>query len=153
VEVIVLPRLPSVFIRTSVAFLLLGFLIGGWMMVGEVYEWPIPPGLPIVHIHLLTVGFFTLMVFGVALWMFPAPPRSNARIELARRAPWAWACYGLMVAGLLLRVLLSLLPMGFEAGAGRPLVALSALMQIASALCFLVAIWDRTRPKTYEPTR
>lgn len=145
-----MPRLPATFIRTSVAFLVLGFLIGGWMMTAGVYDLPVPPGFRIIHIHILMVGFFTLMVFGVALWMFPAPPGSNARLELQKRAPWAWSCYGLLVVGLLLRVVLELLPIRFVAGTGRPLVAISALLQVASAACFLVAIWERTRPKSYE---
>jgi hypothetical protein len=147
----VMPRLPSVFIRSSIGCLILGFLLGGWMLVGGVYDWPVPPGLRVVHIHLLTVGFFTLMVFGVALWLFPAPPGSNARLELERRAPWAWACYGLIMGGLLLRVVTELVPLSFRLGAGRPLVLISALAQVAGAVTFLVAIWDRTRPRERRP--
>lgn len=140
-------RLPAFFIRTSLLFLVAGFILGAWMMVGSAYDLPVHHGMRLVHIHFLTVGFFTCMVMGVALWMFPAPPGSSARAAIAEREPWGWWAYGLLVGGLLVRAAVAFTPLPFQYGSGRILTVLSAVTQVAGAACFCMAVWDRTRPR------
>lgn len=140
--------LPATFVRTSVLFLCSGFLFGGWMLAAPGLGLPVPAGLRLVHIHFLMVGFLTNMVMGVSLWMFPAPP-GDGRAAIARREPWGWAAYGLLLTGLLLRGVLEFVPGWRGAGLLAGLMALSALLQVAAAGAYAVAIWERTRQRTF----
>ena len=69
------------YVKTSFVFLVIGLLLGGWIIVGEFVLGVYPPRLFITaHLHLLLVGLMLMLVMGVATWMFPpywlsAPPR------------------------------------------------------------------------------
>jgi uncharacterized protein involved in response to NO len=92
-------------------------------------------------LHLLTVGWLTQMVFGVAHWMFPRhspdAPRGSDGL--------AWTAWATLNLGLALRV------------AGEPLAGLhgprpgvlvaSALLQLAAAAAFVVNTWPRIRAR------
>jgi hypothetical protein len=95
------------------------------------------------YFHLFLVGWVTQMIFGVIYWMFPiitrAQPRGNKHL--------GWISYGLLNAGLLLRVvgepLVSLQP---ERWFGW-LLALAALLQWLAAVLFVVLTWPRIKEK------
>ena len=68
------------YIKTSFVFLLVGLLLGGWIVVAEFVAGRYPPRLFITaHVHLLLVGFMLMMVMGVATWMFPRPAKDDTR--------------------------------------------------------------------------
>ena len=54
-----------------------------------------------VHNHLIVVGFFLMIVMGVAYWMFPRQAGTTPRE--AARDPLAWAGYVSLNTGLLMR--------------------------------------------------
>jgi hypothetical protein len=92
-------------------------------------------------LHLITVGWLTQMVFGVAFWMFPRfsaeSPRGSEKL--------AWTSFVTLNVGLALRV------------AGEPLAAIgrgvpgllvaSAVLQVLAALAFTANTWPRLRAK------
>ena len=133
--------LVRLYIKTSFVFLLLGLVLGGYVTVvvnlaGRAVPWP----LITAHVHLLLVGFMLTLVFGVATWMFPRPPRDDARYR-----PWlAWLVYWLLTASTVVRL-------AGELGAaavgtrGSSLAALGGLGQLAAALVFVVNMWTRVR--------
>lgn len=141
-------RLPATFVRTSLVFLVVGFGIGAWMLAGRALDLPQPPGLVLVHVHFLMVGFFTCMVMGVALWMFPAPP-GQGRAGIAASEPWGWAAYWLLVNGLILRAVSDLSPGLGAVPLGRAIILAAAAAQVAAAACFAVAVWRRTHPRPW----
>ncbi len=68
------------YVKTSFVFLLIGLLLGGYIVVAEFVVGSYPPRLWITaHVHLLLVGFMLMMVMGVATWMFPRPARDDPR--------------------------------------------------------------------------
>ena len=110
------------------------------MVAGVLLAWPGAPALPYpTYLHLFTVGWLSNLIFGVAHWMFPRAsaeqPRGDVRL--------AWAGWGLLNAGLLLRV------MG-EAWSGTmpPTVLLaSALLQLLAVWTWVAHLWPRVRER------
>jgi len=97
-------------------------------------------GLGPTTVHLLVVGWLTQLIFGVAFWMFPKREPSNARL----RERLAWAAYGLLNAGLVLRAAVEpLVARGYEPLG--PLLVASALCQWLAAVAFVADTWPRVR--------
>ena len=92
------------------------------------------------QLHLLTVGWLTQLIFGVAFWLFPSPvPGTQPSPRLV------WSAYGLLNAGVLLRV-------GGEPGFVPESVqtwslAGSAALQWGASLLLVAHFWGRIRPK------
>jgi len=130
------------FIKTALVYLVLGVLAGAWMLLRQAGA-PLPEvdNLYTVHIHLLGLGFFMMMVCGVALWMFPR--KSGETREEAARDPLAWTTYYLITIGLAVRCLTLLLP----AVLGNVVLGISAVVQFAGVASFAIAIW----PRVYLP--
>jgi heme/copper-type cytochrome/quinol oxidase subunit 1 len=142
--------LHRMFIRLALVFLLAGIGLGSLMQARKGLGLaPLPYAAVTVHNHLLTVGFMLNMVMGVAHWMFPRLPGATA--VKAARDPLAWANLACLNVGLLLRAASE--PWdghGWPAG-----LLVSAVLQPAGILLFVVAIWSRVRfptPRT-EPYR
>jgi len=135
-------RIHRLFIKTALAYLLLGVAAGGWMLLARAGAVPVgPPSLYTVHIHLLGVGFLLMMVCGVALWMFPR--KSGETREGAARDPLGWTSYLFITVGLAVRSLSELLPGSFGSG----FLTASVLLQVGGVLAFVIAIW----PRVYLP--
>ena len=110
------------------------------MVAGVLLAWPGAPALPYpTYLHLFTVGWLSNLIFGVAHWMFPRAsaerPRGDVRL--------AWAGWGLLNAGLLLRV------MGETwSGTMPPAVLLaSALLQLLAIWTWVAHLWPRVRER------
>lgn len=135
-------QIHRLFIKTALVYLLLGVMAGGWMLLAQAGAVPSgPQSLFTVHIHLLGVGFFLMMVCGVALWMFPR--KSGESREQAARDPLGWTTYFLITVGLAVRSSALLLPNVF----GNGFLAASVFLQVGGVLAFALAIW----PRVYMP--
>ncbi|MBI3894566.1 MAG: hypothetical protein HY313_01410 [Acidobacteria bacterium] len=130
------------FIKTALVYLLLGGMAGGWMLLEQAKVLPSSQlNLFTVHVHLVGIGFFFMMVCGVALWMFPR--KSGESRETAARDPMTWATYLLLTIGLALRCLALLFLEVF----GNKVLAVSAFLQVGGILAFVLTIW----PRVYLP--
>jgi hypothetical protein len=131
------------FIRLALLFLLAGIGLGFLLQVRKGFGLaPLPYAAVTVHNHLLTVGFMLNMVMGVAHWMFPRLPGATA--VKAARDPLAWANLTCLNVGLVLRA-------ASEPWHGQGLPAglvLSAILQLAGVVLFVLAIWSRVRFST-----
>lgn len=91
-----------------------------------------------VWIHLLTVGWLTQLVFGVALWLFP---RRGEEAGAARRAaPAAWLLLNL---GLAARAAAEPATALGASGPWSWALAGSALLQWLAILLLIAAAWPR----------
>ncbi|MCZ7546968.1 MAG: cbb3-type cytochrome c oxidase subunit I [Anaerolineae bacterium] len=93
--------------------------------------------------HLLTVGWLTQLIIGVAYWMFPkyskARPRGSERL--------GWATYALLNLGLALRAAGEPL-MAAQPGANAGwLLAASAVLQMLAAWAFVANTWARVKSR------
>ena len=79
------------FLKTGIVFLVVGLLLGLWMMVQRELGGRVSgPYAVSAHTHAILVGFVMMMILGVALWMFPRPPRDDVQYKpvLAEVSYW-----------------------------------------------------------------
>ena len=130
------------YIKTSFAFLVVGLILGAYLIVAQFSVGAYPPRLVVTaHVHLLLVGFMLMIVMGVATWMFPRPAREDTRY----RPELAVAVYWVMTLSTTLRAAAELtlaytgvLPLGW-------LIAAGGLGQGAGAILFVANMWVRVR--------
>ncbi|HEY7037487.1 MAG TPA: hypothetical protein VID28_01485 [Methylomirabilota bacterium] len=140
------------YIKTSFGFLLVGLLLGAYIITAQfVFDVSPPRLLTTAHAHLLLVGFMLMMVMGVATWMFPRPARDDTRY----RPELAEAVYWTVTAATALRALAEVTVALTGALGLRGLIALGGLGQLAGTALFVVNMWWRVRmpPAAAPPTR
>lgn len=131
------------FIKTGVAFLGIGLVLGFWLLVQReiLGVWP-HPNLVSAHAHAVLVGFVMFMILGVALWLFPRASKEDTRYSPGRAAASYW-------------ILLVATGGRFVAEAARawvPLdwlgwvVVLGGLGQIVGLAVYFWTMWSRIRP-------
>ncbi|MBI4496673.1 MAG: hypothetical protein HY689_02095 [Chloroflexi bacterium] len=126
------------FVRTALAYLLVGTLVGASFLVYKgATGRSIPYVLALEHGHLLFVGFLTMLVMGVALWMFPRPGGTRGG---EGRALWS---YWLLHLGLLARVIAEPGALWYPGGIWGPLLVFSGLAQGGAVALFVTAVWGR----------
>jgi len=136
-----MPLLTRWFIRAALVYLVLALCTGVFLAL--------PAGNPIsglfpVYFHLLTFGWLTQLIFGVALWMFPkyssAKPRGHEWL--------GWLTFILLNAGLLLRAIFEPLNSNNTSFpySGWMLVT-AAILQWLAGLAFVANTWARVREK------
>jgi len=93
------------------------------------------------YLHLLTVGWLTNLIFGVAFWMFPRytalHPRGSHTL--------GWLAYAGLNAGLLLRLVGE--PIQMSGGRGGVWLLLSAGLQLLGGWAFVLNTWPRVKVK------
>lgn len=91
----------------------------------------------------MTVGWLTLLIFGVAYWMFPRysleHPHGNDRLN--------WAAYILLNLGLALRLVGEPLNDIRQQAFWGWLMAFSALLQWLGGMAFIINLWKRVKIK------
>lgn len=134
-----MPSVTRWFVKTSLMWLVIALVLGLYQQI---------PGLPKgafspVYTHLLTVGWLTQLIFGIAIWMLPKFTSENPR-----GYEWVnWLTYISLNLGLGLRAILEPLH-GAETipWSGAALVA-SAVLQWLAGLLFSVQAWFRVRAR------
>lgn len=122
-----MPLLSRLLIKTAFIHLFAG------LMLGVLWSHP-------AVFHLLTVGWLTQLIFGVAYWLFPRHSR-EAPFGRFRLVGAAW---GMLNVGLILRVTAE--PRAHDASWGSVLLV-SAVLQAAASMLFVVYFWSRVRTK------
>jgi heme/copper-type cytochrome/quinol oxidase subunit 1 len=131
------PPLTRTFLRAALLWLLLGL---GLLLALAARPADLSPFWRQTAFHCITVGWLTQMIFGVAHWMFPRASRERPRGE----ARLGWLAFGLLNAGLLLRVTTE--PLQWQSAGGGAL-ALSGLLQFLGALAWVTHIWPRVKER------
>jgi len=138
-----MPPITRWFTRAALAYLLLGLLAGVLLATGAA---PRVPGTSVVlpyptYLHLITVGWLTNLIFGVAYWLFPRytadQPRGSDTL--------GWISWSTLNAGLLLRLLGE--PALLTFGGGQALLVVSAVLQLLGAWAFVLNTWPRVKAK------
>lgn len=140
-----MPKFVRFYIKTALIFFLLSLLIGILMIARPLFDLPsyVSSSFP-TYLHLFMVGWITQLIFGVSIWMFPAPDHGgrygNENV--------IWAIYWTLNVGLVFRFL------------GEPgklllraslivnwLLVLSAVLQWTAGLLYAYHIWGRVKGK------
>jgi cbb3-type cytochrome oxidase subunit 1 len=118
------------FLKASLAWLALGVTLGVAMAAHPI--WAV---YRLAHVHMLLLGFVTMMIYGVAYHVVPR--FAGAPLHSRRVAGWHWwiANVGLavMVAGFMVR--------GVGASVGTPLLASGGALSALGAYSFAYVLW------------
>ena len=141
-----MPTLTRWYIKTALVYFVLALIAGLLLEAQKVWDFSLPySGLFPVYIHLLVVGWLTLLILGVAYWMFPKYSRDLPRGSEAL----GWASYILLNAGLVLRVVSE--PLNALAEAPGSFwgisLAVAALLQWLGGMAFVLNTWGRVKEK------
>ncbi len=85
-----MPLLTRWFLKTS--FVYLGIALAAGVLLAGQPLWGLPASLAALfpgYLHLLTVGWLTQLIFGVAYWMFP----KDTSVQPHGREGLNWASY------------------------------------------------------------
>lgn len=135
-------RFTIVMVKTSLLWLLSGFVLGGLMMVDRVVPgnwraWLLP-----THGHMLFVGWFAQFAIGIAYWLLPRKRRPE--LPVGYRETTAFTGWAMLNVGLLMRVAGEPMERVGEAGAlSISILAISAVLQVAAILVFIAQLWPR----------
>ena len=131
------------FLKTGIAFLGAGLVLGIWMLVQREMRGVHPsPYLTSAHTHAILVGFVMMMILGVALWLFPRPDKADERYS-PRLASVSW---WLIAGGTAVRVSSEVLRDYSASTLLRTIVVLGGLAQVAGIGVFFFTMWSRIRP-------
>lgn len=134
-----MPALTRWFVKASLVWLVLALVAGIVQQVPGVSI----PGLFPVYMHLLTFGWLTQLIFGIALWMFP-----KFSHEQPRGPAWlGWTAFITLNAGLILRIVFEPLHAGHPAWWSAWMLILAAVLQWLSGIAFFAIAWRRVRGK------
>jgi cbb3-type cytochrome oxidase subunit 1 len=131
------------FIKTGVGFLLTGLAIGLYMMARrELYGvWP-HPSLVSAHMHAVQLGFVMYLILGVALWLFPRPPKEDTRY----RPSWIAAVYWVLTAGTAVRIVVEVIRAHVAFAGSGWLVLGAGTAQVFAIALYFWTMWTRIRP-------
>jgi heme/copper-type cytochrome/quinol oxidase subunit 1 len=130
------------YLKTGIAFLLIGLALGIWMMAErELRQRLSGPHVVSAHTHAILVGFVMMMILGVALWLFPRPAKDDTRYT--PRA--AEAAYWLITIGTALRIAGEVARPYTAALWLRAAVFTAGLLQVAGLVVFFYTMWSRIR--------
>lgn len=131
------------FIKTGIAFLMLGLVIGGWLLVRrELFNHFADPHLRSAHVHAVAVGFVMFLILGVALWLFPRAPKDDARYTPARID----AAYWILLLSTSVRVVTEIARSYSRSEALAWIVVVSGFGQIIGLALYFWTMWSRIRP-------
>ena len=131
------------YLKTGIAFLTLGLVLGIWMMAERELCQRFPSRYVVsAHTHAILVGFVMMMILGVALWLFPRPAKEDTRYS--PRA--AEVAYWLLGGGTALRVAGELARIGVSSLWLRAATFLTGILQVVGLLIFFYTMWSRIRP-------
>ena len=132
-----MPTITRWFIKAAFVSLVLGLAAGIWQQVASAV------GMFPVYLHLLTFGWLTQLIFGVAIWMFPMYSK-----EHPRGPEWlGWSIFAALNLGLLLRVIFEPLQSLSPTTYGTWALVAAAILQWYSGMGFAAAVWKRIRRK------
>ncbi len=141
-----MPALTRWFIKTAFVYFLLALLAG--VALGAQAIWPFgPPAAALMppYFHLLAEGWITMLIIGVAYWLFPKytleQPRGSDNL--------GWSSYALLNFGLLMRAVSE----PANAIAANPtsawaiVLTVAAILQWSGGIAFVINTWKRVKEK------
>ncbi|HEY6088632.1 MAG TPA: cbb3-type cytochrome c oxidase subunit I [Gemmatimonadaceae bacterium] len=131
------------YLKTAIAFLAVGLLLGVWMIARRELVGAAPSSyLTSAHTHALFVGFVMMMIMGVALWLFPRPDKSDARYDPRLASAAYWLLTGATAARIGGEIMRSSMSYPWL----RLSVVGAGIVQLAAIGLFFYTMWARIRP-------
>lgn len=130
------------FIKTSLAFLVLGILTGLYMSFAKyVFQTGYTQELISAHTHLILVGSVMMMIMGVALWFFPRPEKNDKKYN----PTLIWITYWMMTLSTLLRFIFQVVGAYYYIQWVNVAIVIFSIFQVLAMILFFYSIWGRIR--------
>lgn len=135
-----MPPLTRWFLKAALIYLLLA-LVAGILLVSPVSKFI--TGFFPAYFHMLTFGWLTQLIFGVAFWMFP-----KYSIAKPRGYEWlGWATFISFNVGLVLRIFIEPVNASAPSALSGWMLIASAILQWLSGVGFITNTWVRIKER------
>lgn len=136
-----MPPVTRWFIKAGLIYFIAGVMLA---LVSELNLFARNISLLPVYWHMLVMGWFTQVIMGVSIWMFPRRKRDRKKIQSMPALLSFW----LLNAGLILRFTTEpFLPILKNGSMVDAVIMASALLQITAVLLYIMEMWPRLQPK------
>ncbi len=130
------------FIKTSLAFLVLGILTVLYMSFAKyVYQTGYTQELISAHTHLILVGSVMMMIMGVALWFFPRPEKEDKKYNPDLISVTYW----LLTISTALRFILQIVASFYFISWINIAITIFSSLQVVAMILFFYSMWGRIR--------
>jgi len=130
------------FIKTSLAFLMLGILTGLYMSFAKyVYQTGYTQEMISAHTHLILVGSVMMMIMGVALWFFPRPEKDDKKYNPDLISVTYW----LLAVATASRFIFQITASFYFISWVNIAIALFSFIQVIAMILFFYSMWGRIR--------
>lgn len=131
------------FIKTSLAFLLLGILTGLYLSFAKyVFKTSYTQELISAHTHLILVGSVIMMIMGVALWFFPRAEKDDKKYN----PDLILITYWLITIATALRFIFQVIASFYFINWVSTAIAIFSSLQVVAIILFFYSMWGRIRP-------
>jgi len=130
------------FIKSSLAFLVLGILTGLYMSFAKyVFQTGYTQELISAHTHLILVGSVMMMIMGVALWFFPRPEKDDKKYNPDLISITYW----LLTIATALRFIFQVIASFYFISWVNTAIAIFSSLQVVAMILFFYSMWGRIR--------
>ena len=130
------------FIKTSLAFLVLGILAGLYMSFAKyVFQTGYTQELISAHTHVILVGSVMMMIMGVALWFFPRAEKDDKKYNPDLISVTYW----LLAISTALRFILQIVASFYFISWVNIAIVIFSSLQVAAMILFFYSMWGRIR--------
>ena len=130
------------FIKTSLAFLVIGILTGLYMSFAKyIYQTGYTQELISAHTHLILVGSVIMMIMGVALWFFPRPEKDDKKYNPDLISVTYW----LLTIATALRFIFQVAASFYFINWVNMAIAIFSSLQVIAMILFFYSMWGRIR--------
>lgn len=137
-----MPLISRTFIKAGMVFFVLSLIAA---LIMEIDIAALPAIMPLFW-HMLMVGWITQIIFGVSIWMFPGRNRE----EGFKAQKWGWLTFIFLNSGLALRIISEPLVGISTSEIWKLMLVLSAILQLAAGLTYLIEMWPRIMSKKQQ---
>lgn len=131
------------FVKTSIAFLVLGMLTGLYMSYSKYISFTgYTQELISAHTHIILVGSIMMMIMGVALWFFPRAEKDDKKYN----PDLIFVVYWLMASATSLRFISQVIGSFYYIEWISTSIFIFSLLQVGAMILFFFSIWGRIRP-------
>lgn len=149
-----MPLEVRLFVKSSLVYLALTFMLGAAMLIAEASGTVWPGVFAVEHAHLAFVGWLVNLVVGIALWLLPVNRRAFPQTQGRYPPRLIQASFYLLNGGIILRVLAEpYYALVNQSLAVRGVLVLAAVAQLAAVIIFAAVAWRRVRQPSATAAR
>ncbi len=130
------------FIKTSLAFLVVGILTGLYMSFAKyVYQTSYTQELISAHTHLILVGSVMMMIMGVALWFFPRAEKDDKKYN----PDLILVTYWMITIATAMRFIMQVIGAYYYIPWVNVAIVVFSTFQVLGIILFFYSMWGRIR--------